>query len=152
MMRKWFVLVILVSVFLISACAGDSDDLAGKTFDITYPPVLEKDLDNLSKYQSIATLDFSKGNKVSNTMDDTEGTYEINEDVLLINFENKNEKLNVNFNDFKDSTKDFSSYSATIGETELNIEDSDQLKSLLKLSSELSEKAPVEFIEVSHWS
>ena len=152
MMKKWFVLVILVSVFLISACAGDSDELAGKTFDITYPPVLEEDLDNPSEYHSIATLDFSKGNKVSNTVDDTEGTYEINEDVLLINFENKNEELNVNFNDFKDSTKDFSSYSAIIGETELNIEDSDQLKSLLKLSSELLEKTPVEFIEVSHWS
>jgi|SRR5690625_2800710 len=146
-MKKWFALVTFLSVLLISACNDDSDELSGKTFKITYPPVLEEDLDNPSKYHSIVRLKFSKGNTVSNTMDDTEGTLELNEDVLVFNFENKNEKLHVNFIDFKESDKDFSSYSAVIGDSELHIEDSSQVKKLLKLSGDLSENMPVEFIE-----
>ncbi|HLQ98396.1 MAG TPA: hypothetical protein VK135_06865, partial [Candidatus Dormibacteraeota bacterium] len=123
-MKKWFALMALLSIFLVSACSIDSDELSGKTFKIAHPPVLEEELDNPSSYYPIVTLKFSKSNSVSNTLDDAEGTYELNEDVLVINFENKNEKLKVHFIDFKESDKDFSSYSAVIGHSDLHIEDS----------------------------
>src|SRR5699024_12201704 len=98
-MKKWFALMALLSIFLVSACSIDSDELSGKTFKIAHPPVLEEELDNPSSYYPIVTLKFSKSNSVSNTLDDAEGTYELNEDVLVINFENKNEKLKVHFID-----------------------------------------------------
>lgn len=147
MMKKWFVLLAILSMFLISACSNEDDELSGKTFELSYPPVEEEDLDNPSKYNSIVTLEFSKDNTVSDPVNDTKGTYKLNEDSLEVNFEDEDEKLTVNFNDLKKSDKDFSLYSAVIESSELKVEESNKAKKLVKLSSELSENQPVELIE-----
>src|SRR5699024_5405712 len=127
-MKKWFALMALLSIFLVSACSIDSDELSAKSFKIAHPPVREEELDNPSSYYPIVTLKFSKSNSVSNTLDDAEGTYELNEDVLVINFENKNEKLKVHFIDFKESDKDFSLYYAVIVNSYFHIEDCIKVK------------------------
>lgn len=145
-MKKGFVvLMALLSVFFISACSDDSNILSGKTFDVAYTPVLQEDMDNPDKYPSVVTAQFSNDNVV--TMNDTEGTYELNEDILVVNFENENEKLEITFNDFKESEKDFSMYSTIISDRELQKEDSSQLSHFEVLADNLSENMPIEFIE-----
>lgn len=148
MKKKWFVVFIaLLSVFFVSACSDDSNKLSGKTFNVAYPPVLKEDVDHPNRYDSIMVLKFSDDNVVSNTIDDTEGTYELNEDVLVINFENENEKLKINFIDFKESEKDFSTYTTLISNPELHVEDASQVKHFQGLAFRLSENHPIEFIE-----
>lgn len=109
--------------------------------------MLEEDLDRSNNYHPIVTLNFLKGNAVTDTLNDTEGTHELNENVLIINFENKNKTLKVNFNDFKDSDLEFSTYSAIIGNSDLHIEELGQMKKFFKLAGELTKDLPVEFIE-----
>lgn len=146
-MKKWFVTFIaLLSLLLFSACS-DSDKLSGKTFKVSYTPVLQEDIDNPSKYPSIMTLKFSDGNVVTNTIDNEEGAYELNNDVLVINFENENEKLEIEFIEFKESNKDFSAYSTVINNSELEIEDSEQVSKFSTLHLNLSKDMPIEFIE-----
>lgn len=105
-MKKWLVVFIaLLSVFFVSACSSESDKLAGKTLNVAYTPVLQEDVDNPNKYDSIKTLKFSDDNVVSIGMEDTKGTYELNGDILVVNIENENEKLKVKYIDFKESEK-----------------------------------------------
>ncbi|MFC0301019.1 hypothetical protein ACFFIS_09310 [Virgibacillus soli] len=146
-MRKWSVVfIVLLSVVFVSACNNDHDELSGKTFKIAYKPVLEEDMDNPSRYTSIMTLKFSKGNIVHDTNDDIEGTYELNEDILVVNLDNKSEKLKISFIDFKESEKDFSAYSALISNPELQSPDSGQVSKLTGLAYNLTENMPLEFI------
>lgn len=147
MMRKWFVFLALLSVLFVSACNNSEDNLSGKTFKVTYPPVLEEDINNPSKYSSITTLQFSDGKVVSNKIHDTEGTYELNDDVLVVNFENENEKLEINFIDFKESDLEFSAYSTAISEPKWDIKDSNQISHFENLFLDLDVDLPIEFIE-----
>src|SRR5690625_4601053 len=150
MRKKCLVVCIaLLSLLFVSACCCDSNSnkLSGKTFKVAYTPVLQEDIDDPSNYKPIMILDFSDDNVVTNTMDDEEGTYELNEDMLIIKFETKNEKLKIDFVDFKDSDIDFSVYSTSIGDAELKIEDNEQVSQLKGLSSKISKDMPIEFIE-----
>lgn len=146
-MKKWFVFITLLSVFFVSACSSESDKLSGKTFNVAYTPVLQEDIDNPNKYDSIKTFKFSDGNVVSIAMEHTEGTYELNGDILVINIKNKNEKLKIKYSDFKESEKDFSAYSALINDFEFHVEDSNKVMHLKGLATKLSKDMPVEFIE-----
>lgn len=150
MRKKWFVIFIaFLSVLFVSACNGDSDSnkLSGKTFKVAYTPALQEDSDDPSNYKPIMKLNFSDDNAVTNTMGDEEGTYELNEDMLVISFENESEKLKIEFVDFKDSDEDFSTYSTSIGDAELKVEDNEQVSHLKGLSSKISKDMPIEFIE-----
>ncbi|WP_152656018.1 hypothetical protein [Oceanobacillus sp. CFH 90083] len=146
-MKKGFVAFIaLLSVFFISACSDDSNHLSGKTLKVAYTPILQEDMDNLDKYPSVVTLEFSEGNVASNTIA-VEGIYELNDDELVVNFENENEELKITFSDFKESGKDFSMYAAVISSRELQMEDPGQVSHFEGLAYNLSENMPVEFIE-----
>lgn len=148
MRKKWFVVFIaLLSVLFVSACSGDGDKVSGKTFKVAYTPAHQEDIDDPSNYKPIMKLNFSDDNVVTNTMGDEEGTYELNEDMLVVNFENENEKLKIEFVDFKESDTDFSAYSTSIGDAELKIEDNEQISHLKGLTSNISKDMPIEFIE-----
>lgn len=149
-MKKCLVVfVALLSILFISACSEDSNNLSGRTFKIANTPVLQEDLDNPDKYPGVVTLEFLDDNVV--TMIDTEGTYELNGEELVLHFENENENLEITFSDFKESEKDFSTYSTIISNRELKMEDYSELSHLEVLANKLSEDMPIEFI-VKHES
>ncbi|MFD1453492.1 MULTISPECIES: hypothetical protein [Oceanobacillus] len=142
-MKKGLIIFIaFLSVFFISACSNDSNSLSGKTFKVANTPVFQEDID---KYPVVVTLEFLDDNAVRTI--DTEGTYHLNDDELVINFENENENLEITFSEFKESEKDFSTYSTIISNRELQVEDHSKLSRLEVLANKLSEDMPIEFIE-----
>lgn len=150
MRKKCFVVYIaILSVLFVSACSSDSNGnkLSGRTFKLADTPAPYEDIDDPSSYKPIMTLNFSDDNVVTYTMGYEEGTYELNEDMLVIKFENENEKLKIEFIDFKDSDKDFSAYSTSIGNAELKIEDNEQVSHLKGLSYKIPINTSIEFIE-----
>lgn len=147
-MKKWYVIPILfLTLLFISACSIERDNLAGKIFNIAYTPVLEEDISDPNNYDSIMAIKFLNENAVINTIDDTKGVYELHENMIIINFENENEKLKIEFTDFRESERDFSSFSTLINNIELEIKDPEKILKLKELAYKLSEKLPVEFIE-----
>ncbi|MEK4299866.1 hypothetical protein MKY30_10790 [Oceanobacillus sp. FSL W8-0428] len=145
-MKKGLIIFIaFLSVFSISACSNDSNSLSGKTFKVANTPVFQEDIDKLDKYPVVVTLEFLDDNAVRTI--DTEGTYQLNDDELVINFENENENLEITFSEFKESEKDFSTYSTIISNRELQVEDHSKLSRLEVLANKLSEDMPIEFIE-----
>jgi len=149
-MKKWFVVFTLLFVFILSACINDNNRLSGKTFDLVYAPVpLEEDVNNPSKYQPFMKLKFTGNNKVSHTVyNEIEGTYELNEDTLIITFKNENEKLKISLLDFRQSERDFSTYTALIGDTESDIKDPNKIEYLQLIINKLNRDIPIEFIEI----
>lgn len=139
-MKKWLFSPLLLVVLLLSAC-NNSDDLSGKTFDVSVGPSPV----NPDKYDSIMTLEFSDGNTVKNTMGYEEGTYELKEDNLALLFKNENESLEIEFT-LEESDKDFSTYSAEISDSNLEIEDSNQVSKYSVLYQNLGGSS-FEFIE-----
>lgn len=149
-MRKIYLVlfIALLSVLLVTACSNDSNnnELSGKTFKLgMHDP--NKDIDNPSSYKPIMILDFLDDNIVTNTKGNEEGTYELNKDTLVINFENENEELKIEFADFNDSDKEFSAYSTSISDIEFKIEDNEHVSYLEKLYIDISKDTPIEFIE-----
>lgn len=132
-MKRLLVVFGLLFVLNLSACSGDGkNELLGKTFNLAYTPVIGIDIDNPSKYQSFMKVKFSNDNKVSHMIhEEIEGTYQLNENELIITFENDNEKLNISFIDFKESVKDPS-----------------KTEQLRLISDKLNINMPLEFIEV----
>lgn len=145
-MKKRISFLLLLFGLLLSACNND-DEFSGKTFKVAYTPVLQEEIDNPSNYKSIMTLNFSDDNVVTNTIGGEEGEYKLDDDVLVVNFKNENEKLEIKFIDFQESDKDFSAYSTSIGDAKLQIDDSDQISRLNNLSSLITKDMPIEFIE-----
>ncbi|MBP3951709.1 hypothetical protein [Bacillus suaedae] len=143
-MNKWLFFTLFFSVLLISACSN-SDELSGHTFNVSHTPPFQEDIDDPDKYHSIMTLEFSDG-KVSSA-NSGEGTYELKDDVLLLNFENENEQLEIEFTEFKESDKDFSEYSTLISRSELNITDPDKVSHFGSLHSSLTNDMLVEFLQ-----
>lgn len=150
-MKKWFAVFILIFVFVLSACSSDQDNLAGKTFNIAYSPSpVEVDVDNPSKYQSFMKVEFLRNNKISHKVyDETEGTYQLNDNELILIFENKNEKLTISFVDFKESEKDFSTYAAVVGDAKSDIKDASKIEHLNLISNKVNLNMSVEFIELT---
>ncbi|HSI66802.1 MAG TPA: hypothetical protein VK947_05260 [Planococcus sp. (in: firmicutes)] len=141
-MKKWLFFLLLLVVLLLSACSGN-DELSGKTFDVSeVSPVNYPD-----ELFPIMTLEFSAGNRVKNTMGyEDEGTYELMDDKLVIQFENENESLEIEFT-LEESEKDFSTYSAEISDSNLEIEDSNQVSKYKGLYQKLWDRH-FEIIEV----
>ncbi|RLL48415.1 hypothetical protein D8M04_03910 [Oceanobacillus piezotolerans] len=144
--RFVFLFLLLSSVLLVTAC-NDNDELSGKTFEVAYTPVLQEEIDNPSNYKPIMTLNFLNDNAVTNTIGGEEGEYKFADDVLVVNFKNEKEKLEIKFIDFIESDKDFSAYSSSIGDAKLTIEDTEQISRLNNLSSKITKDMPIEFIE-----
>lgn len=147
-MKRLLVVFGLLCILNLSACSGDGkNEFSGKTFNFAYTPVIGIDIDNPSKYQSFMKVKFSNDNKVSHLIhEEIEGTYQLNENELIIPFENDNEKLNISFIDFKESEKDFSAYAAVISDTESSVKDPSKTEQLRLISDKLN--MPLEFIEV----
>ncbi|MEC5425105.1 hypothetical protein QGM71_16590 [Virgibacillus sp. C22-A2] len=144
-MKKWFVFLVLLSVLLVSAC-NNSEELSGQTFTVAYTPVLQEDVDSPNRYDSIMTLEFSGGNVVTNSIYDGEGTYELNDDELVVRFENENENLEIRFT-VKESDKDFSEYSAIISDVDFEITDTDKISHFKNLTLKLTKDMSIEFLK-----
>ena len=140
MLKRLFFLSIL-SVLLLSAC-NSNDELSGKIFDVS----VISGPNEPDKYSPIMTLEFSDGNKVKNKMGYEEGMYELKDDKLVIQFENENEYLEIEFT-LEESDNEFSEYSAEISDSKLKIDDS-SLVSKLKGFYEKIHRSHFEFIEV----
>lgn len=141
MMKKWLLFLLLLVVLLLSACS-ENDELSGKTFDVRgmASPV------DPDQYDSRMTLEFSDGNTVKNTMSsEDEGTYELMGDKLVMQFENENESLEIEFT-LEESDKDISTYSAEISNSNLEIEDSNQVSKYLGFYQNIGD-SHFEFIE-----
>lgn len=148
-MKRWLALIATAVLFLLllTACNTTNDDLSGKSFKVAYAPVIQEDIDQPNKYQSAMTLAFEDGEVVSSVNDGVKGSYELSKDELLIGFESENERLTVKFINFKESTKDFSSYSTIIGEMNHEVKDNSQVKKFNLLTNKLHMNITIEFIE-----
>lgn len=110
---------LLLLIVLLSACSN-TDELSGKTFDLSVRSSPDSPPDQFSP---IVTLEFLDGNIVKNKKGHEEGTYELKDDQLVIQFENENEYLAIEFT-LKESDDDISEYSAEISDSKYEIEDS----------------------------
>lgn len=120
-MIKRLVFLLLLSVFLMSACSSD-DILSGKTFDVS---VVGSPTDP-GYLQTIVTLEFSDENTFKNTRGNEEGTYELSGDKLLILIEDENEKVEIEFT-LKESDKELSEYSAELTHADFQMEDTEKI-------------------------
>lgn len=141
MKKSYMILIAVLSVLFITAC-DNSDELSGKTFDVS----VISSLTHPDRYTPIMRLEFSDGNIVKNRLREEEGTYELIEDQLVLQFENENELLEIEFT-LKESDKDISEYSAELSRSTLDIEDSTQLSEFQILYSKTHNQSFVEFIE-----
>ena len=92
-MKNKFTSLLLLFILLLSAC-NDNDELSGKTFKVASPPgPIEEHSDDPDRYYPIMTLDFLDGKVNTNSNLDGKGTYELNDNVLDLHFENENETL-----------------------------------------------------------
>jgi hypothetical protein len=138
-MVKRLVFLSLLSVLLLSAC-NNADELSGKTFDVS-----SRSIHDENSFYAIMTLEFSDGNVTTISIDGEEGAYELKDDKLLIQYENENETLEIEFT-LEESDEDSSTYSAIISDADFQIEDSDQVSKYRKFYTDLP-SFPVEFIE-----
>ena len=143
-MNKQFTTLLLSTVLLLSAC-NDNNDLVGKTLDVAYFPVLEGDFNSPDRYSSIMTLEFSNENTITNTVYG-EGAYELNDDNLVLNYENENESLEIKIR-VAESDKDFSEYYALITDVDYQITDPDKISHFQNLAFKLDKDRPIEFIK-----
>lgn len=143
-MKKCFAFFLFLSVLLISAC-NNSDELVGQTFDVAYTPVLQEDFDSPNRYSSIMTLEFSDSGVVTSTIYG-EGTYDLNNNNLVLHFENENEYLEIIIG-VTESDKDFSEYNASISSIDYHFTDTDKIRHLQNLALKLDEDMPIEFIK-----
>ena len=144
-MKKWFVLILISSLLLVSAC-NNNDNLSGQTFNVAYTPVLQEDVDSPNRYDSIMTLEFLDGNVVTDSTYDGEGTYELIDEELALHFENENENLEIKFI-VKKSDKDFSEYSALISDAKFDVTDTDKISHFKNLTLKLTKNMPIEFLK-----
>ncbi|MFA9560663.1 hypothetical protein ACERII_25525 [Evansella sp. AB-rgal1] len=145
-MKKQLVFLLFLSIVLVTAC-NNSEELSGQTFNVAYSPVMQEDVNSPNKHYSIMTLEFLEGNKViTNAIHDGEGAYELNDDELVLRFENDYEFLEITFV-VTESDKDFSKYSAVISGVDYTITDTDIIRHLQNLALKLFIDMPVEFIK-----
>ena len=143
-MKKQLIFLLLLAILLLSACSN-SDELSGKTFDVS---VMWISPDSTSEnYKPLMILEFLDGDIVKNTLSSDEGTYELKDDKLMILFENENEYLEAEFA-LKESDKEFSTYSAEISDLDFQMKDSEQVSKYIGLYQKLWEHGlTFEFIE-----
>src|SRR5690625_4200877 len=120
-MIKRFIFLAVLSVLLLAACSN-IDELSGKTFDVS----VRSNPNDPANFHSIMTLKFLDGIVITDALHEEEGTYELKDNKLVIQFENENESLEIEFT-FEESDKEFSEYSAEISHSDFQIEDSDQV-------------------------
>ncbi|WP_042222266.1 hypothetical protein [Oceanobacillus manasiensis] len=150
-MKKRFILLSLFLVLFLSACNGN-DELAGKTFKLSYPSLdpnmaIEGDADDPDKYASLLTVEFLDGKSFTSSIQNGEGTYELNDNVLLLHFKNDNEILKLSLN-VKESEIDFSTYAAEISDADYEMTNTDKVSHFKNLYFALNKGTYIEFIEV----
>ncbi|WP_157998050.1 hypothetical protein [Ornithinibacillus scapharcae] len=91
------------------------------------------------------SLEFLEGKVITNSIDGEEGTYKLKDDKLMIQCENENESLEIEFT-LNESEKEFSQYSAEVSDSNLHIEDSKQVSKYKGFYEKLP-SSHVEFIE-----
>ncbi|CDO03384.1 hypothetical protein BN988_01896 [Oceanobacillus picturae] len=151
MMKKRFLLLSFFLVLFLSACNGN-DELAGKTFKLGYPSVdpnmsIEGDADDPDNYASLLTVEFLDEKTFTSSIQNGEGTYVLNDNVLLLHFKNDNEILKLSFK-IKESEKDFSTYAAEVSDADFEMTNADAVSHFKNLFSALNNDTYVEFIEV----
>lgn len=140
MMIRRLLFLFLLAVLLLSGCST-SDDLSGKTFDVS----VRSSPNNPDKYHAIMTLEFLDGKVINHSIAGEEGTYELKDDNFVIQFENENESLQIEFT-LKESDKEFSQYSAEIIDSDFQMEDAEQVSKYKQLYLDLP-SSHVEIIE-----
>lgn len=119
-----------------------SGDLSGQTFRLAHPYMpLEG---GSMKYDSIMTIEFKGGNGfTSNRYGD--GKYELQDDLLVLQFENENEYLEIKLT-LHESDEDFSKYSASISDVNFEMKDQDKISHFKNLYLLLNQDRQVEFL------
>lgn len=96
------------------------------------------------KYDSIMTIEFKGGNGfTSNRYGD--GKYELQDDLLVLQFENENEYLEIKLT-LHESDEDFSKYSASISDVNFEMKDQDKISHFKNLYLLLNQDRQVEFL------
>ncbi|WP_047988072.1 hypothetical protein [Alkalihalobacillus pseudalcaliphilus] len=144
-MRKWRLVVLLLIVMVLSACTTN-DELSGKSFDMGAAPPLEEELTNQNSYQLLTTLEFLDGVVTASILPGEEGTYERTGDVLTVKFENGHEYLSIIFDEFQESDKEFSAYSAYISDYESGALHDDTIKKFNLLTNKIDKNMSLEFL------
>ncbi|MBP3951810.1 hypothetical protein [Bacillus suaedae] len=140
-----FLLIILAIPLLSNVYETGSNEFSKKTFNIAYTPVIQNEIDNPNKYHSLMTVEFLDEKVFTNTIYG-EGTYKVNDDVLVLHFENEAENLIIEFK-LKESDKAFSKYSAVISDVDFEITDNNKISHLKGLFVKLDKQMSIEFIK-----
>lgn len=119
-----------------------SDDLSRQTFRLAYPFMSPEG--GPIKYKSIMTIEFKGGNVfTSNRYGD--GKYELHDDLLVLQFENENEYLEIRFT-LRESDEDFSKYSASISDVTFEMKDKDEISHFKNFYLLLDKDKRIEFL------
>ncbi|MEN2766069.1 hypothetical protein [Ornithinibacillus xuwenensis] len=140
-MKKRLIFLLFVLVLLLTAC--NNDELSGKTFNLSTRGGPDS---NPDQYHSIMTLEFSDGKVETSSINDGEGTYELNDDKLAIHFENENENLTIEFT-VEESDKEFSEYSAVISDYDFEMSNTDKVSHYKNIINKLHKDMSYEFIK-----
>lgn len=136
----------LLFLILLSAC-NKKDELSGQTMNIAYVPAhpsFPEYVDDPKRYHPLMTLEFLDGNVANETLHDHKGSYELNDDNLIVLFERDDESIEIEFI-IKDSDKDFSKYAAQI--SDVNFEKDPGIVSHFdNLFFSLDKSSPIEFL------
>ncbi|WP_047984375.1 hypothetical protein [Ornithinibacillus californiensis] len=135
----------LVLSILPSTSQTASNDLSGQNFKIAYIPVFHGNVNNPGSYDPIMTIEFIDKNVFTTTIYG-EGTYEFKDNELVLQFENENEYLEINFT-LEESDKDFSKYAAKISDVKFEMENIDEISYFNNLLLRLNKDMPIEFLK-----
>lgn len=143
-MKKQVILLVFLASCLLTGCSDETDELSGRSFNLIYPTTLPSGQDN---HQGLTVFTFKDGTVETPYMNDTEGKYTLEEEELKIVFQEDSQKLNIIFEEFDASNKNYSTYSAIIEQAELKTSGDQKTRGLSKLRQIFKVDFPVEFLE-----
>lgn len=143
-MKNLAIILILLASCLLTGCGNEADELSGRSFNLIYPTTLPS---GQSNHQGLTVLTFKEGTVETPYMKDAEGKYALEENELKVVFQEDSQKLNIIFEDFDASTKNYSTYSAIIEQAELKTSSDQKARGLSKLKQIFKVDFPVEFLE-----
>lgn len=145
-LRKSILFLFACTLFLLTGCNNSNDILSGKTFDLAYPPGPLTETNTLEDHNVFTTLSFDNGTVIKEDGNEIQGEYELNKEVLSMTFKHDDEEYNVEFDNFAESDKEFSSYSAVVADSVYDTSD-EGLNYFMGIANDFSTQVPIEFIE-----
>ncbi|MHC0552510.1 hypothetical protein [Salinicoccus sp. CNSTN-B1] len=143
-MKKQVILLIFLALCFLTGCDDQTDELSGRSFNLIYPTSLPS---GQSNHQGLTVFKFKDGAVETPYINEAKGEYDLEEEELKVVFQEDSQKLNITFEDFDASTKNYSTYSAVIERAELKTSGDQKARGLSRLKRIFKVDFPVEFLE-----